>query len=280
MNKNRKIIFACLFFTPLILSCIFYGVSEIPVSSSEKTEYKIMTYNIHFGQGMDDVLNLERLAQNILTEDPDIIGLQEVENGRITSQGVDMAYWFAKRLNMYYFYYPAVNKHAFGVALLSKYPIKSATGYDIPSLSLERPLLHGVITISSTLEIEVFVTHVGFGDENVPLQIEFIRNKINLVATATNPQILMGDFNLDISIPEDKILIDRVKLDFDDTAIVAGATKHKTHISDGTIIDYIFASGYTTVEDNHVVTDFIAGVDIPAEYGSDHLPVVCTLTFA
>ena len=83
---------------------------------------------------MDDLLNLERIAQSILTENPDIIGLQEVEDGRITSQGVDMAFWFANRLNMYYFYYPAANEHAFGCALLSKFPIKSASGSQIPSI--------------------------------------------------------------------------------------------------------------------------------------------------
>ena len=102
---------------------------------------------------------------------------------------------------------------------------------------------------------------------------------VNLVSTACNQKILMGDFNMDITIPEATIQIDKVKTVLDDTDEVYGAITHKTHISDETLIDYIFADGYGSVVNNHVVTDFISGVDIPAEYGSDHLPVVCTLTF-
>ena len=176
MNKKPKsIILMILFFIPLISSFIMLGISEFPKTAPSKSEIKFMTYNIHFGQGMDDLLNLERIAQNILTEDPDIIGLQEVENGRITSQGVDMAFWLAKRLNMMdYFYYPAANEHAFGVALLSKFPIKSVCGTQIPAILQERVLIHGVIKINSTLDIDVFVTHLGIREENNSAQIDYI----------------------------------------------------------------------------------------------------------
>ncbi|KKL83716.1 hypothetical protein LCGC14_1964200, partial [marine sediment metagenome] len=175
MNKRSKIIFICMFCTPLIVSIVMFGISELPVESpSPKNKFKFMTYNIHFGAGMDDLLNLERIAQNILSEDidPDVIGLQEVENGRLTSHGIDMALWLARRLNMYYFYFPAINEHAYGLALLSKYPITSAKGYQIPSISLERVLIHGVVMINETLEIDVFVTHLGLLDWDEDLEAQ------------------------------------------------------------------------------------------------------------
>lgn len=287
MKKEYKIIFTCLFFTPLIVSFIMYGISEIPIERPpSKNQFKFMTYNIHFGQGMDDLVNLERLAQNILSEDidPDIIGLQEVENGRITSQGIDMAFWLAKRLNMYYYYYPAINEHAYGLALLSKYPIKSAKGYQIPSVSLERVLIHGVIEINDTFDLDVFVTHLGLLDweENLLAQVNFVLEKTNEV-NETSRKILMGDFNLEYNSTQ----LAPILTSFNDTLIEflgvfppRPITFPSINLYDGTeeSIDYIFATGYTSIIDSHVVTNFMPG-NSPAEFGSDHLPVVATLTF-
>lgn len=283
MNKNRRIIFISLFCTPFIISFVMFGISELPIESpSPKNEFKFMTYNIHFGVGMDDLLNLERLAQNILSEDidPDIIGLQEVENGRMTSQGVDMAFWLAKRLNMYYFYFPAINEHAYGLALLSKYPIISASGYQIPSISLERVLIHGVVRLNETLEIDVFVTHLGLinWDENMTAQVNFVVQKTNEV-NETSKKILMGDFNLEY----DSSQMAPVYTYFNDT--LGGVPRPRTFPSinlfdeSTSSIDYIFATGYKDIVDGHVITDFLPG-NSPSEFGSDHLPVVSTLTFS
>ncbi|MFX1477800.1 MAG: endonuclease/exonuclease/phosphatase family protein [Promethearchaeota archaeon] len=285
MNRKNRIIVICLFCTPLIMSLVMFGIGELPIESpSQKNEFKFMTYNIHFGVGMDDLLNLERLAQNILIEDvdPDIIGLQEVENGRLTSQGIDMAYWLAQRLKMHYFYFPAVNEHAYGLALLSKYPIISATGYQIPSLSLERVLIHGVVMINETLELDIFVTHLGLldWDEDLAAQVNFVLQKTNEVNKTTN-RIIMGDFNLEYNSSQLAPLLS----DFDDTLVeFMGLPRPLTFPSINLYgdaiesIDYIFASGYKNIINSHVITNFEPG-NHPAEFGSDHLPVVATITF-
>ena len=283
MNKKHRIIFISLFCTPLIVSFVMFGISELPIESpSPKNEFKIMTYNIHFGVGMDDLLNLERIAQNILSEDidPDIIGLQEVENGRLTSQGVDMAFWLARRLKMHYFYFPAINEHAYGLALLSKYPISTARGYQIPSVSLERVLIHGVVAINETLKLDVFVTHLGLldWDENLTAQVNFVVQKTNEVNETTN-KILMGDFNLETNSSE----IFPVYNHFNDTLDEIPRPKTFPSINlyddDEESIDYIFASGFDTIVEGYVITDFLPGNN-PAEFGSDHLPVVATVIFS
>ena len=92
MNKKFKYVFITIIIAPLIISIVTFSIAELPRESSPKTDLTFMTYNIHFGQGMDDLLNLERIAQNILIDDPDIIGLQEVRVGRIETQGIDMAF--------------------------------------------------------------------------------------------------------------------------------------------------------------------------------------------
>jgi len=281
MKKEYKIIAVILFFLPLISAFIMYGISEIPIETPTKTQFKFMTYNIHFGQGMDDEINLERIAQNILTDKPDILGLQEVDNGRITTQGIDMALWLANRLNMYYFYFPAENEHTLGCALLSKYPITYQKGYMIPSIDLQRVLIHGTIKINSSLSLDVFVTHLGLieRDEDLTAQVDFVVQKTNEV-NKTSKKILMGDFNLEYNSSE----IFPVFTYFDDT--LGGVPRPLTFPSYNlydvpeTSIDYIFATGYSSIVNSYVIRDFDPNIDDdPAEFGSDHLPVVTILTF-
>ena len=40
-----------------------------------------MSYNIHVGVGMDKKLDLQRIADVINAERPDLVGLQEVDRG-------------------------------------------------------------------------------------------------------------------------------------------------------------------------------------------------------
>lgn len=269
MNKRLKIILIIMVVSPLILSVITFGIAEFPREASPKSEITFMTYNIHFGQGMDDLLNLERIAQNILIDDPDIVGLQEVEVGRITSQGIDMAFWLAKRLGMKYYYSnPTNNKHVMGNAILSKYPIVLSNSYELPSDLQERVFIHCVVEISPSLTIDAFCTHIGIRTENKSAQIDFLLEKITEISTSSK-QVLMGDFNLH----NDTAEIATVLSYFNDTADEFGASFQAS-------IDYIFAAGYQDIIEYHVITDMLADINLPAEFGSDHLPVVSIIDFS
>lgn len=280
MALNRRTLLIILLLIPLVISIVY---AAIPIQVTRPTfnathQVKFLTYNIHFGVGMDDKLDLERIVQNILVEDPDIIGLQEVENGRITSQGVDMAQWIARALGMDYYYYPAVNEHAFGVALLSRYPIINITAYQLPTIQLERVFLHAAIQLNATYILNVFITHLGLEDDNTTAQIEFILSKTNAVI---GPKVMMGDFNLHNDTPQ----IQNVSLFFTDTAVAFNNTYPGDTFpswpepTPGERIDYIFATNYTAILDSHVVTDMALGVNAAWEYGSDHLPVTTTLQY-
>lgn len=269
MNKRLKIILATMIISPLILSVITYGIAEFPREISPKSEITFMTYNIHFGQGMDDLLNLERIAQNILIDNPDIIGLQEVEIGRVTSQGIDMAFWLAKRLGMNYYYQnPEDNEHVMGNAILSKYPIVLNNYYNLPSILQERVFIHCVVEISSSLKIDVFCTHIGIRTENKLAQVDFLLQKITEISVSSK-QVLMGDFNL----RNDTIEIENILNYFNDTGAEFGAIYRAP-------IDYIFATGYEDIIDYHVITDMLEDIDSPSEFGSDHLPVVSIIDFS
>ncbi len=269
MDKKLKCVLVAIIISPLIFSIVTYGIGEFPKEVAPKNELTFMTYNIHFGQGRDDLLNLERIAQNILIDDPDIIGLQEVGVGSVYLQGVDMAFWLAKRLGMNYYYYnPINNHHELGNAILSKYPIVESHGYEIPSILMERTFIHSIVEVSPSLTIDVFCTHLGIRTENKSAQVDFLLEKIAEIAT-TPKQVLMGDFNLQNDTPE----IGRVLTYFNDTAAEFNADPRAP-------IDYIFATGYQLITDSHVTTDMLPNINSPMEFGSDHLPVVSSIVFS
>ena len=155
-----------------------------------------------------------------------------------------------------------------GNAILSKYPIVLSNSYDLPSDLQERVFIHCVIEVSSSLTIDAFCTHIGIRTENKSAQIDFLLEKITEVSTSSK-QVLMGDFNLQ----NDTLEIANVLTYFNDTADEFGASFQAS-------IDYIFAVGYQDVIDYHVITDMLVNIDSPAEFGSDHLPVVSIIDFS
>ncbi|MHA1276210.1 MAG: endonuclease/exonuclease/phosphatase family protein [Candidatus Helarchaeota archaeon] len=281
MNFAKKCVITLLIL-PLVISIVFSAVPvrlQIPDFNATH-QIKFMTYNIHFGVGMDDHLNLERIVQNILVEDPDIIGLEEVENGRVTSQGLYMAQWIAKQLGMNFYYYPAVNQHAFGVALLSRYPILNITTYNLPTIIWERVMLRGTIQVNSTFLLDVFVTHLGLEDDNTTAQVEYIISQTNLVS---RPKVLMGDFNLRDNMTQIGYVTSIGG--FNDTAKDYNKTVPGNYYTFHSWpapyerIDYIFASGFKAINRSTVVSDMNPSVNAAWEFGSDHLPLVTVLEY-
>lgn len=71
-------------------------------SPPEKKTLRVMTYNIHVGVGMDKKLDLQRIAEVINAEHPDLVGLQEVDRGVKRTEGKDEIAELAKLTAMNY----------------------------------------------------------------------------------------------------------------------------------------------------------------------------------
>ena len=142
----------------LIIKAAFHQEAVVPPA---KRQLKVATYNLHFESGEDYFFNLERLAGIIGEENPDVVALQEVEVGRLDSQGVDMARWLGYRLGIYVYTYTAEgDHHLMGNAILSRYPVV-VHGYDMPSQRQQRTLVHAVIEVDEGLAFDFFCVHVG-----------------------------------------------------------------------------------------------------------------------
>src|SRR4026207_1904633 len=91
-----------------------------------KRTLRVMTYNIHVGVGMDKKLDLQRIADVINNEKPDLVGLQEVDRGVKRTEGKDEIAELAALTQMKYAFAPNLDYQGgkYGVAILSRLPLK------------------------------------------------------------------------------------------------------------------------------------------------------------
>ena len=93
----------------IVLSVILSVSAGCHSKVNSHTTIKVMTYNIHHGQGIDGRLDLDRIAEIIRTENCDIVGLNEVDdNFGSRSDFQDQPRLLAEKLNMHYVYAPAI----------------------------------------------------------------------------------------------------------------------------------------------------------------------------
>ncbi|MCA9157935.1 MAG: hypothetical protein KDA72_06385, partial [Planctomycetales bacterium] len=58
-------------------------------TSPAPLQLRVLSYNIHHGRGIDDQVDLERLAKVVNDCHPDLVALQEVDNRTQRTDGVD-----------------------------------------------------------------------------------------------------------------------------------------------------------------------------------------------
>jgi endonuclease/exonuclease/phosphatase family metal-dependent hydrolase len=91
-------------------------------STAAKKTLRVMTYNIHVGVGMDKKLDLQRIADVINREQPDLVGLQEVDRGVKRTEGKDEIAELAMMTRMHFAFAPNLDYQGgkYGVAILSR----------------------------------------------------------------------------------------------------------------------------------------------------------------
>jgi endonuclease/exonuclease/phosphatase family metal-dependent hydrolase len=93
---------------------------------------RIGTYNIHAGRSEFYATDLPQIAEIIARSGADVVLMQEVEAGRLTSFGVDQSLWLARRIGMDRRFY-ATNEGLQGLAVLSRVPVALADGIPLTS---------------------------------------------------------------------------------------------------------------------------------------------------
>lgn len=235
---------------------------------------KMMSYNIHHGVGLDDELNLNRIAAVIKNAGATIIGLQEVDRfyGE-RSNFQDQAKELATLLDYHYGYganveepsqHPEFTTSQYGIAVLSKYPIISNEHLLLHSFGEEqRGVLKTAININEQT-VHIYNTHLGLDSHSRQSQVNEL---IEMMNDDTQPHILLGDFNTGPDSQAITDLLQRTDL-IDAFQHVQAAHSFPSDHPDQRI-DYIFTSSSFTNKDQTVLHS----------QASDHLPIITTSHF-
>lgn len=240
-----------------------------PLTAHGKKTLRVMTYNIHVGVGMDKKLDLQRIADVINRERPDLVGLQEVDRGVRRTEGRDEIVELARLTRMDFAFAPNLDYQGgkYGVAILSRWPIKHTVHHMFENKrEAER---RGMLKV----EIEVEKKTINFVTTHLDYQFEDGRlfeteQLMRLIDDAKGPLIVVADLN---DIPEGSAY-KLMRTKFDDVWVMSRAKGEGfSYPADKPVkrIDHIF---YRTGDRVRAKKAWVV-----ATLASDHVPVVAEL---
>lgn len=122
-------------------------------------QIRIATYNIHAGFNEFFHYDMEAIARTIQQSGANVVLLQEVEAGRLTSFGVDQPLWLARRLGMDRRFFPT-NEGLQGLAVLSNIRITEHEGFLLTSAGNQTGVQRVVLDPDEG-EISIYNTWLG-----------------------------------------------------------------------------------------------------------------------
>ena len=220
---------------------------------------KLMTYNIaatrDFGKGTGKPFeySVEKYAQMIKEQNPDICGLNEVDYMLVRSGRIKTTRALGALLGYEAAFAPAVTwlfggkPGNYGNGLLSKHHIKDVRICPIPDPVTRdedvyyetRVILNALVDFEGT-DVDVFVSHFGLAKAERANAVKILAE---LIKDSSHPVIVMGDFNAQ---PDDPVL-DPIRGLLSDTFDVYPDKNAKTYPTNPEFgpdqkIDYIFVS--------------------------------------
>jgi endonuclease/exonuclease/phosphatase family metal-dependent hydrolase len=248
------------------------GLRGTPAQAAAQRPLRLMTYNIHHGVGLDDVLDLERQARLIEDSGADVVGLQEVDrHWSERSDWLDQAAWFGDRLGMAYVHganldldppEPGAPRRQYGTAFLSSWPITASRNTFLPwePGTEQRGLLEITIDVRG-VALRFGNTHLQHRAQDAALRLAQAQRVVELLGSSPDRTFLVGDLNAVPGTPEIKVVADVLP----DTWDAVGGEPGYTYPAEAPAsrIDYVFGSPDA---------EPLRG-DVAAPSASDHLPV-------
>jgi endonuclease/exonuclease/phosphatase family metal-dependent hydrolase len=273
MISRRWLLCVCAFaiFATLVFGVAPEGASRFGPSPEAlaKKRFRVMSYNIHVGVGMDKKLDLQRIADVINAEHPDLVGLQEVDRGVKRTEGKDEIAELAKLTSMNFAFAHNLDYQGgqYGVAILSRFPIQQTDHrkYENRREAERRGMIRVQVQVAGRL-INFVTTHLDYQYEDG--RLFETEQMLKFLEGVSEPLIVVGDFNDEPSGQAYKLMLTK----FSDSWIAAKAKgPGLSYPADepSKRIDYVF-----TRQSDHIRTKKAWVVSTLA---SDHLPLVADL---
>lgn len=172
---------------------------KLTTEDDQNLRLRILSYNIHHAEGVDGKLDVPRIAQVILSVDPDLVALQEVDKNTIRTGKVNQDIELSRltKMNCVFGSNITFQGGQYGNAILSKFPIIKNKNFLLPNVDSgeQRGLLQSQIQISNKENVLFFSTHLDHRRSDTERLAS--AKAINQIISLDNksPAILAGDFN-------------------------------------------------------------------------------------
>ena len=253
------------------LAQLVFALTVLVSSSHVSAEsLRVLCYNIHYGQGNDEVYDLERLASVIKRAKPDLVALQEVDVGVERSGRVHQLRRLAQLTGLSARYGPTQHYEGglFGNAVLSRLPIEDVHIQPLPytestpeKVTYPRGAIMVTVRTSTGRAIRFISTHF---QHNVPEDRVAEAKAINehFADEASTPTILAGDMNARPDSEPIRILSQQWTAANDDPPAPTAPSRNPT-----SRIDYIFYRPQSSFA-------LISAEVVDESMASDHRPVL------
>jgi endonuclease/exonuclease/phosphatase family metal-dependent hydrolase len=167
-------------------------------------EFRVLSYNIHRAIGVDRLFRPERVASIIRYHEPDVVLLQEVDDGVPRSRGLNLARELAAALELPHFALGSnvsLRKGTYGNATLSRFPIVRERNIDLSIGGLKRRgCQHTTLSIGDSHHgdrtLEVFNLHLGLSAREREQQAGLLVRSHEFPPLDEGPPCIVGgDFN-------------------------------------------------------------------------------------
>ncbi len=165
---------------------------------AEPLTLRVLSYNIHHGEGTDGNIDLARIAGVITATKPDVVALQEVDRNTTRTRKVDQAAELARLTGLTVEFGKAIDLQGgeYGQAILSRHPIRAFKVHPLPG----KPGQEARIAIEARIEFgggRPPLTFVGthFQHNDAATRAEQAAKVNALFGDASGPTVLAGDLN-------------------------------------------------------------------------------------
>lgn len=163
---------------------------------------RVITWNIHHGEGTDGKIDLDRIAAWLRSMNPDVVFLQEVDRLTKRSGNVDQAAVIAAKLGMWSGFgaFMPFEGGEYGMAILSRAQVSDVRNIALPPGKHEpRTLLAATIHPFGGPPIRLFDVHLDWleDDGNRYAQAQALLREVSgdVARMGGAPAIIAGDFN-------------------------------------------------------------------------------------
>jgi endonuclease/exonuclease/phosphatase family metal-dependent hydrolase len=249
-----------------VLLLLFIGICFPALSFGDLT-VRVLTYNIHHGEGVDGKLDLDRIASVIRSVNADVVCLQEVDRNLPRTNHLDFPAILAKALDMRVVFEPNFQFDGgdYGNATLTRLEIESNENFALPGPEGREP--RGCLRVTVWVEgqqVDVFNTHLGLEPDERKMQASEIVKHL-----ADRPTVLAGDLNETYGQPALRILTGRLRDSAGNDAIPTIPAQ-----APAKRIDFVLVSEEFTVSSSSVM------VTPETQAASDHLPIAASLALS